>query len=213
MNYWIFKANPDKYRIDARLRDPDPSIFWRVTRFQDRIQKGDTVFIWRTGTPRGLCAVMKIEVHPYELQAIDMQDDGYEIQDAEFTTHSTATWAKCEIVQRFALIEKKEIQQISGLERFSFFKAFQQASNFEITPREGTLLADYIADIMPIQGKNFPAERAPIKTISEPLPEPKAVNEVDLLKCADCGRYVVSTDVDWHIREAHSGQVVKFLRT
>ena len=58
MNYWIFKANPDKYRIDDRLRDPYPHVTWAITRYHERIQKGDIVFIWRGGTPRGICAVM-----------------------------------------------------------------------------------------------------------------------------------------------------------
>ena len=58
MSHWIFKANPEKYRIDERLKDVEPKISWRVTRYKDEIQKGDIAFIWRTGTNRGICAVM-----------------------------------------------------------------------------------------------------------------------------------------------------------
>ncbi len=49
MNYWIFKCNPDKYRIDDRLEDPEEIITWQITRYKENIAPGDLAFIWKTG--------------------------------------------------------------------------------------------------------------------------------------------------------------------
>ena len=38
MSYWIFKTNPDKYLLDERLRDAEPKISWKVTRYKDEIK-------------------------------------------------------------------------------------------------------------------------------------------------------------------------------
>ena len=49
VRYWIIKCNPRSYRIDGRLRDPDPELDWRVTRHQDEVAPGDIAFVGRTG--------------------------------------------------------------------------------------------------------------------------------------------------------------------
>jgi hypothetical protein len=42
MNYWIFKYNPQLYRIDDRLNDPSAEITWKVSKYRREIQAGDT---------------------------------------------------------------------------------------------------------------------------------------------------------------------------
>ena len=220
MSYWIFKANPEQYRIDDRLRDPDPNIIWRVTRYQDRIQKGDTVFLWRAGKQRGICAVMTVDVQPYKGE---LKSDRYEIPGAEPVTDPTTTWAKCHIIQRFALIEADAIKKIDGLELFSFFSAFQQATNFLITRPEGMILLQYIEehkDDPPVEipvkaprpalrsSKPGPTRAAASATKSKPAAPTTA--PAALLKCAACGRYVVSSDTERHIRENHAGLEVEW---
>jgi len=37
MAFWIFKHNPEKYRLNERLADPNPTITWTVRRFRDEI--------------------------------------------------------------------------------------------------------------------------------------------------------------------------------
>lgn len=151
MNYWIFKANPAHYRIDDRLHDPDPTIVWAVTKFQENIKPGDIVFVWRTGTirgdtPLGICAVMEILINPYQAVENELLD-GYQILTNISSTTNAIQWAKCKIHLRFRIIESREIKKISGLEQFSFFKAFQQATNFAITPDEGEILLKYIEKV------------------------------------------------------------------
>lgn len=222
MNYWIFKANPEKYRIDARLLDPYPHITWAVTRYHDRIQKDDTVFIWRGGTPRGICAVMLIDACPYEPELEDL-NDGFEIPVGSVLP-GPDHWAKGHITQRFALIETSAIKKIPGLELFSFFAAFQQATNFTLTRPEGSILLEYIE-----KHKSDPPPQKPEKPVKavrvvkpgasrsgRPLqpatPARPAMVAATLLKCDSCGCFVVSTDTDRHARESHPGEHVGWMK-
>lgn len=151
MNYWIFKANPAHYRIEDRLRDPNPNIVWAITKFYDKILPGDIVFVWRAGTirgdaPFGICAVMEILTNPFE-PIISELLDGYQIMTNMTSTNSSSQWAKCRIHLRFPIIESSEIKKIPGLEQFSFFKAFQQATNFTVSPQEGAILLKYVEKV------------------------------------------------------------------
>lgn len=223
MSFWIFKSNPDHDRIDARLRDPDPNMVWAVTRYHDRIQKGDTVFIWRTGTPRGICAIMVIELCPYEPEPHEI-NTAYGLPAENSAAGNSNLWAKGRLIQRFSTIETSVIKKIDGLELFSFFSAFQQATTFSITRPEGARLLEFIEK----NQTELPAktlEKPSIKT-KKPVPARTTGNqktrpissankpaESALLKCGVCGRYVVSSDTDRHIRENHDGQPVEWKKT
>jgi predicted RNA-binding protein with PUA-like domain len=225
MNYWIFKANPEHYRIDDRMLDSKPDIIWAVTRYHERIQKGDTVFIWRAGTPRGICAVMQVEQCPY--QPLDTEiHDGFELASAN-PSPVPPHWAKCRILQRFPTIDASIIKKIPGLELFSFFSAFQQATNFSVLRPEGTILMEFIeehkADIQVKKRESVakPAPKAaktsPVRQVNTKKTSPAAPSNgtpaIALLKCAACGRYVVSSDTDRHVREARDGQQVTWKKT
>lgn len=219
MNYWIFKANPEHYRIDDRLLDPAPEIIWAVTRYHERIQTGDTVFIWRAGTPRGICAVMTIDVCPYEPEDKDLHD-GFELP-AGSAAPVPEHWAKGRLIQRFPIIEASVIKKIDGLELFSFFSAFQQATNFTVTRPEGTILLEFIEKH---QAEAHESVSKPVVKVRKagPTCAPTSVKKTKsakpangssdfaLLQCETCGRYVVSSDTDRHIREAHAGQPVEW---
>ena len=239
MNYWIFKANPDKYRIDDRLLNPYPHMTWAVTRYPDRIKQGDIVFIWRGGTPRGICALMEIDACPYDPSPEDL-NDGFEIP-AGSVELGPDHWAKGHIIQRFALVEASVIKKIPGLELFSFFSAFQQAINFTITRPEASILLEYIEEhksdppvkipekpvkpVKPVRQAAAPSvkQSAPAKAAaparqrpSRPAqaqlaPRPTTV-AATLLKCDMCGRFVISTDIERHAREAHPGERVEWIK-
>jgi len=218
LNYWIFKVNPKHYRIDDRLLNLAPQLTWMVTRYRERIKKGDTVFIWRAGTPRGICAVLEIEACPYEPESTDL-NDGFELPPGS-VTRGLEHWAKGQLIQRFPIIEASVIKKIPGLELFSFFSAFQQAINFSVTRQEGARLLEFIEKY---QSEN---QESKLKPAAKPMrsqpksavsakksqaakPSNKSAN-VALLKCAECGRYVVNSELDRHIREAHGGQAVEW---
>jgi hypothetical protein len=58
---------------------------------------------------------------------------------------------------------------------------------------------------------------APVRAVStkkgQAAGAAKESTEVTLLKCETCGRYVVGTDTERHIRETHAGQPVEWKKT
>lgn len=136
MNYWIFKGNPDRYNIDARLRNPEARTTWNVTRYKTQIEPGDIAFIWRTGKPNGIVAVMEINSAPAEMDEIS-PDDAYWSDPRE----TTARWR---VVGRFThrgpMVPREKILTTPGLEDLSVFRGFQQATNLKVTPAEGRTL-------------------------------------------------------------------------
>ena len=140
MAYWIFKVNPEQYRIDERLADPEVRITWQVSKYRDQIRTGDTAFIWRTGRNRGLCAVMKIISDPIDMPEIKSEEPYCIVLDV-----STKCRVFGELVERFPLIKAEDIKSIPGLQGLSVFHGFQQATNFPVTEEEGRILGRLVA--------------------------------------------------------------------
>ena len=40
MAFWLFKFDPDRYRLAERLADPNPVLTWLVSRYRDDIRPG-----------------------------------------------------------------------------------------------------------------------------------------------------------------------------
>ncbi len=139
MSYWIFKANPDQYHLDARLKDADPKISWRVTRYKDEIRKGDRAFIWRTGTERGICAVMRIDTDPTEMKELESEQKYHTERDVEVLLRVEGT-----LTHRFDCLPHQELRKIPGLENLSVFSGYQQTTNFKVTDEEGKILMELV---------------------------------------------------------------------
>ncbi len=79
MAYWIFKYNPEFYRLDDRLADPNPEITWTVSRYRDQIAPGDTIFIWRRDRERGIRAFLRAEGVPQGMAELGFGPHPHEI--------------------------------------------------------------------------------------------------------------------------------------
>jgi len=135
MSYWIFKTNPDKYLLDERLRDAEPKISWKVTRYKDEIKNGDIAFIWRTGENRGICAVMKIDSDPEDTEELETEQKYNVVRDNEIMMRVEGT-----LTHRFNCISHQVLRNMRGLENLSVFSGFQQTTNFKVTDEEGKIL-------------------------------------------------------------------------
>ena len=51
MKTWIFQGNPGVFDIDSYLASTAGLITWRVARYAEEIEPGDTVYIWRSQGP------------------------------------------------------------------------------------------------------------------------------------------------------------------
>ena len=217
MNYWIFKVNPKEFLVDQFLNSSESGIWWRINRFKDEIKIGDIVFLWRTGTPHGICSVLQIENGPSILPEEENRPSPYWVKPEYFVIESPF-YADCRIIEHIRFFDSEEIKRIPGLEHFSFFKAFQQATNFSMTFQEGRILHEYINKA---EGLNFKPGAASIPPRPQPAVRPvsKAVelelvppiySDYGLYECASCGKSVMGFDQGKHVKELHGGKGVEW---
>ncbi len=135
MAFWIFKCNPEKYRIADRLTDPNPSLTWTVSRYREEIAPGDTIFIWETGRDRGIRAVLRAESVPQEMPEMESEQTYWAEPDTEVQWRVLATITDWEVS-----LPHTFLRSVPGLENLSVFHGFQQGTNFPVTPDQGTLL-------------------------------------------------------------------------
>jgi hypothetical protein len=140
MAFWIFKYNPDKYRLTDRLADPKPDITWTVSRYRDQIGPGDTIFIWETGRDRGIRAVLRAEDVPQDMPELESEQPYWAERDTEVRCRVRAA-----ITHRDVNVPHAELRSAPGLENLSVFHGFQQGTNFPVTTEEGTILLRLIA--------------------------------------------------------------------
>ena len=138
MRYWIFKCNPKSYRIDDRLRDPDPEIDWRVTRYWDEVAPGDIAFVWRTGEQRGICAVLCIKSKAEIGQA--PKRDKYWVGGQR----GPMRYTEAVIVNRKCWLPAEELKKDRKLKGMSVFRGFHQATNYHLTPSQGRQLLELV---------------------------------------------------------------------
>jgi len=62
-NFWIFQANPEYYDLEGALKNCE-EINWGISQHQEKIKKGDEVFLWLSGTNAGIYAVAEVLTDP-----------------------------------------------------------------------------------------------------------------------------------------------------
>ena len=135
MAFWIFKCNPEIYRIADRLADPNPHLTWTVSRYRDQIAPGDTIFIWETGPDRGIRTVLFAQVVPRDMHELESEQPYWVMRDTELLCRVRAT-----IANRDVNLSHADLRAVPGLENLSVFHGFQQGTNFSVTPEEGAIL-------------------------------------------------------------------------
>src|SRR5947209_3848965 len=109
MAYWLFKCNPDKYRIDPRLADPNPVITWTVNQCRDEIRPGDTVFLWATGSDRGIRAVMRVDEGPRPMPERESEQQYWSERDESVKDRVVGT-----LVHRGLSLSSEELRRVPG---------------------------------------------------------------------------------------------------
>jgi hypothetical protein len=141
VTYWIFKANPDYYDIDGRLRDQRTEIFWWAPRFRSEMQPEDIVFIWRTGANRGICGAMRLSGCPeWFASDPDWPEDPY----VRVERHSAGWYVVAEIWNRGPDISAETLRADPALRDLSVFHGFQQATNFRVSDVHGRALVEML---------------------------------------------------------------------
>jgi 5-methylcytosine-specific restriction protein A len=157
MAFWIFKFNPEKYRLLDRLSDPIPTISWTVSRFRDEIAPGDTAFLWQTGRHRGIRAVLRVNEAPRDMAELETEQRYWSEPDRTICCRVLGT-----LTHRALELSAAHLRQELGLEQLSVFHGFQQGTNFPVSPEQGEILLRLVE-----QGTTLPEGAVP--------PRPKAL--------------------------------------
>lgn len=64
-NYWVFQGNPKRYDFKSALEN-DAIDMWTVSAHKDKIQVGDKVILWITGSESGCYALGEVTKEPFE---------------------------------------------------------------------------------------------------------------------------------------------------
>lgn len=56
---WIFQGNPKRFDIDAYITEFD-YVYWSAPQHKEKVQIGDTVYIWRAGSDAGIVAIGEV---------------------------------------------------------------------------------------------------------------------------------------------------------
>jgi hypothetical protein len=135
--FWIFKCNPEKYRLAERLADPNPTLTWQANQHREEIGPGDTAFIWKTGPERGICAVVRVETEPRQMLELETELK-YDVEpDTELRWR-----VQCTLTNRNVNLSHVALREVPGLENLSVFRkdVVARGTNFAVTPDEGAIL-------------------------------------------------------------------------
>lgn len=96
---WIFQGSPDRYNLDAALRELN-TIRWRVPQRTSEVLPGDPVVLWRSGEDAGIVGVGRVVEAPREAR-MDPEELRFDRGDAGgSTTRATLRVAPCPFVAK-----------------------------------------------------------------------------------------------------------------
>jgi hypothetical protein len=149
MAFWIFKCNPEKYRLEDRLLDPNPKLTWTVSRHREEIKAGDTVFLWMTGSDRGIRAVMRVDEAPVLMRELESEQAYWAERDNQEQWRVLGT-----LEHRTVDLSHRTLRDVAGLEQLSVFHGFQQTTNFPVRDDEGVILMRMIEGDQSLQERS-----------------------------------------------------------
>jgi EVE domain len=134
MNTWIFQANPLFYDIDAALASL-PEISWLVKAHRDKINPGDEVFLWKSGTEGGILGKATVLTTPGLMEQEGLQ---FAVQPDKFNTPQMRVRLRIDEVYAPPL-SRDVLKADVRLAELSILK-FSQGTNFAVTPEEAAVI-------------------------------------------------------------------------
>jgi hypothetical protein len=140
VKYWLMCCDPKRYPLDERLRDPNPRMTWRVTRYHDDMAAGDLAFVWLTGSRRGIAAVLHVlssaEVvdrpEPSDVDCVDVEiGPTYVIETA--------------VVARGFHLSARAVKEEPTLSEMSIFSETQHATEYHLSRMEALKILELVA--------------------------------------------------------------------
>ncbi|MEX2374670.1 MAG: EVE domain-containing protein, partial [Dehalococcoidia bacterium] len=137
---WIFQANPDRYDIDAALRELDV-ISWRVPQRTSEIAAGDIAVIWRSGPEAGIVGVGRILDTPRESTDL-VEESRFDRGDGEEVGATTRTRV---LVQASEFVPKEALANLPEFDGHRIITA-PMGTVFPVDDFQWTALSNLLPD-------------------------------------------------------------------
>ncbi len=136
-NYWIFQGNPSIYNIVSAVRASHLKS-WKVAAHKDKIQIGDQVIIWQTGSEAGCYALAEVSSDVSVFKDEDVEQQYYVKPEDGIATDRV----KIRITKNF-VDDPILWKDLKDNPVFSNFKAGNQGTNFRATEEEFNALLEW----------------------------------------------------------------------
>lgn len=140
---WIFQAVPEDFDLPGALIDLS-EMTWGIRQEHclNRIQPGDTVFLWEAGKEAGILAIAKVRTEPAPLRIFE-QERPYIRRGNRIDDVANRVWLDIEQVfpER---IRKKRLREHPKLRELSILRN-PRGTNFKVTPEQRQLLQTLIS--------------------------------------------------------------------
>ena len=140
MVFWIFQADPKRYRLLDALADLD-EIVWEVNQHLREIHAGDGVLIWQAGAEAGIYGIGEVATEPAPMPA----HDPYWTEDEGERAAQPKPRVKLRVTQRLLdrPLLRSELRQDPSLQSLSILR-FAQGTNFPVSEEEWTRLQELL---------------------------------------------------------------------
>jgi hypothetical protein len=98
------------------------------------------VFLWVTGSQRGIRAVIRVDDPPRLMSEMEAEQSYWSEWDTQEQFRVVGM-----ITHRDVNLPHHELRKVAGLADLSVFTGFQQATNFPVTPVQGEILLRLVA--------------------------------------------------------------------
>ncbi|AFZ34092.1 Uncharacterized protein family UPF0310 [Stanieria cyanosphaera PCC 7437] len=132
MNYWLFQANPNYYRLLDAIKELK-EMPWLVTRYAKEIAVGDGVLVWMSGENAGVYAIAEVIEPPQILKEISDLD--YWIDANKFKKNRLHV--KIRLIRKLIgqPLRRFELKYDRTLQNLLVIRA-PNSTNFKVTPQE-----------------------------------------------------------------------------
>jgi hypothetical protein len=140
VKYWLVCCDPERYPLSERLRNPDPRLTWRVTRYHDDMAAGDLAFVWLTGPDRGVSAVLQVISSAEVVDHLGPSDvDCVDVEIGPIYVIETA------LILRGVFLPARSLRAEPVLAEMSVFSETQHATEYHLSRLEALKILELLA--------------------------------------------------------------------
>ena len=144
-NVWIFQANPQRFDILNALADEEmKEDVWLVSRYKDKIQKGDIGIVWMCGKDGGIYALTEIMSNP-EFMGEPEVSAKYWMSAAEKNQIRLRVKLKYTLKMPDNPIFREELKSIPELKDMVIFRQ-PQGTNFPVRQKEWKVISELLKE-------------------------------------------------------------------